>query len=239
VGNDFYTEFLDEFSVGGLHLDAGVQYAVNFKETNDKGERQNTGKRLIIGATFSNKNNFNTNSSKFYHRDNLNFGIQDTILYETDVKGKGTLPSQGRIGLMYEDYNKFRIGLEYERSAWSSYTNDAKPETFSDAWRFSFGAEYIPEALSYNKYARRVRYRAGFFYGSDPRSLDGTQITHTGITLGLGFPIILPRQQVSYINLALEGGEFGVKDELSETYIQLILGFTLNDNTWFFKRKYN
>jgi hypothetical protein len=239
VANDYFTEFLDEFSVSGFHWEAGIQQTLHIKEQNDKGELVNSGKRFIFGATFGNKNNFNTNSSKFYHRDNFNFGVQDTILYETEVKGKGTLPSQWRAGLMYEDFNKFRIGLEFQQALWSSYANDAKPETFSDTWRFSLGAEYTPEALSYNKYARRIRYRAGFFYGSDPRSLDGNQITHTGLTLGLGFPIILPRQQISFINLALEGGKFGVKDELNETYVQMILGFTLNDNTWFFKRKYN
>lgn len=239
VANDFYTEFLDEFSVSGLSWDAGLQYTLQFKEPNNKGELVNSAKRLVFGATLGAKNNFNTNSSKFYHRDNRNFAIQDTILYETEVKGKGALPSEWRVGVMYDNFNKFRVGLEFQQAMWSNYANDAKPENFSDTWRFSVGAEYVPEALSYNRYARRVRYRAGFFYGSDPRSLDGEQITHTGLTLGLGFPIILPRQQISFINLAIEGGTFGVKDQLSENYVQLMLGFTLNDNTWFFKRKYN
>lgn len=239
VAYDFYTEFLDEFSVSGFNWEAGVQYALQFKKPNEKGEMANTGKRLIFGATLANSSEFTTNSSRFHHRDNVNFAIQDTILYEEGVKGKGTLPSNWQIGLMYEDFNKFRLGLEYQQSGWSNYTNEAKPETFSDTWRVAFGAEYVPDALSYNNYFRRVRYRAGFFYGADPRSLDGEQITHTGLTIGLGFPIILPRQQISFINLALEGGKFGVPDVLDETYLQLILGFTLNDNTWFFKRKYN
>lgn len=239
VNYDFYTEFLDEFSLSGLSWDVGAQYAYQFKKPNEKGEMANTGKRLLFGAVFGNGNSFTTNSSKFYHRDNLNFAIQDTILFEEGVKRKGTLPTSWQFGLMYENFNKFRVGLDYSQSMWSEYTNETKPESFSDAWRVALGAEFTPDASSYNNYLRRVRYRAGFFYGSDPRSLNGEQVTHTGLTLGLGFPIILPRQQISFINVAIEGGHFGVQDVLSENYVQFMLGFTLNDNTWFYKRKYN
>ena len=239
TGYDYYTEFLDENSISGLTWDLGLQYSLDFKTINDKGEKEMTGKRLIFGAMLGTSNEFNTNSSKFHHRDNPFFGVQDTILFTSEVKGKGTLPRRWSAGIVFEQRSKFRIGFEYSQANWSSYTNDARPETFSDTWRVRVGAEYIPELQSYNSYFRRVSYRAGFFYGTDPRSLNGEQVSHTALTLGMGFPIILPRQQTSYVNVALEAGQFGISDVLEETYVQMTVGFTMNDNTWFFKRKYN
>lgn len=84
-----------------------------------------------------------------------------------------------------------------------------------------------------------MRYRLGFYYGTDPRSIGTEQVTRYALTLGTGFPIVLPRQQVSFMNTALEIGRFGVPDVLQETFVKLSVGFTLNDNSWFFKRKFN
>jgi len=108
-----------------------------------------------------------------------------------------------------------------------------------DTRRLAFGMEYIPDLFSYNNYWQRVRYRFGGYYRTDPRTVNGSQITDVGVTLGFGFPVILPRQQTSFINLALEGGSLGTTSALSELYIRMTLGFTLNDNSWFFKRKIN
>ena len=129
--------------------------------------------------------------------------------------------------------------FQFSQALWSKYENEAKPENLSDTWRFAVGGEFIPDAASYNSYARRMRYRAGFFYGTDARSDSfNKQLTNYGVTLGLGFPIILPRQQKSFVNLALEIGQFGTENSLRETYGKLTLGFTLNDDSWFFKRKF-
>jgi hypothetical protein len=100
------------------------------------------------------------------------------------------------------------------------------------------GLEYIPDNLSYNRYLKRVRYRVGGYYRQDPRSLNDKQLTDIGATFGLGFPLILPRQQTSFVNLSLEAGKMGAGSAISETYIRMTLGFTFNDNSWFFKRRF-
>ena len=55
----------------------------------------------------------------------------------------------------------------------------------------------------------------------------------------MGLPITLPRQQVSFVNLGFEFGQNGGNTTLTETYGRVTLGFTLNDNSWFYKRKFN
>jgi hypothetical protein len=77
------------------------------------------------------------------------------------------------------------------------------------------------------------------FYGTDPRTVNGQQLTEYGLTFGMGLPLVRPRQQTSYIDLAFEVGQFGLSEAIRETYLQMTVGFTLNDNTWFFKRKFN
>lgn len=242
LGSSFYTDFLDEISLSGFVWNIGAQYTHEFKKLNDKGVLVPSGKRIIFGAYSNNGGNFKTNSSRLYQRINLpDYVLLDTILQESGRKQKGSMPSEFSVGVTYEKVNKLRIGVEYIASGWSSYTNEAKPENLLDTWRVAAGVEYIPDIISYNKYSQRMRYRAGAFYGLDPRSIDGDQLRRYGVTIGLGFPIILPRQQTSFVNLAIEAGQFGLPNDtgLRETYAKATLGFTLNDNTWFFKRKFN
>ncbi len=236
----FTTEFLDEVSINGFYWRGGLQYTHTFKETNAKGETAPSGRRLTVGVHGNSPDNFNTNTTRFAERYNFSFNTRDTIFNESEVKQSGTLPSEFTAGLMYEQRNEWRLGLEYGIQNWSEYVNEAKPDSsLSDTWRIQLGGEWTPNHLSYNNYFERVRYRLGFFYGLDPRSFEGEQLQEYGISAGFGFPIILSRQRTSFVNLALEAGRFGQAGILRENYFRMTLGFTLNDNTWFFKRKFN
>jgi hypothetical protein len=232
------TEFSDQFSARGWAVDGGLQYAYDFKKTNDAGERVSNGNRIILGLTASPTANFDTESNAYYRRF-FGQGVSDTLVYENRAIGSGSLPPQFSFGVSYQKMNQLQLGAEFSRTGWSEYTNSAKPEQLSNTWRVAAGLEYIPDYASYKNYWARARYRFGFFYGTDSRSLDGEQALHRAITMGVGMPIVLPRQQVSFMNTALELGKFGVPNVLEETYVKLSVGFTLNDNTWFFKRKFN
>lgn len=237
LGVAYQTMFDDAISVGGINWNAGAQYSIQFKKTNDEGERVPSGKRLVLGVTAHTPQPFQTNSSKLYRGYNFVYPDGDTVLNVSGLIENGRLPLEWSAGVMYESQNKWRMGAEYRFSRWSDYENEAKPEVLSDSWRFSGGVEYIPEANSYNNYAKRVRYQLGLFYQNDPRSFK-TELRNYGFTLGAGLPIILPRQQISFAHVALELGFMGAPEELRETYGRLSVSFTLNDNSWFFKRKF-
>ncbi|MCB9282757.1 MAG: hypothetical protein H6563_01675 [Lewinellaceae bacterium] len=237
IGIAYQTLFDDAISVKGLTWDAGIQYAVRFKKTNEEGEKDFSGQRLVFGATAHTPNSFRTNSSKLYRGYNFSYPDGDTVLNVSDVIESGTLPMEWSAGLMYEHNNKWRAGFEYRASNWSQYENKAKPETLVDNWRISGGVEFTPDANSYNNYAKRIRYQFGLFYQTDPRGVT-TDLNNYGLTLGAGLPIFLPRQQISFVHVALEVGYFGAPTELREMYGRLSASFTLNDNSWFFKRKF-
>ena len=235
------TEFLEEFSISGLNLGYGIQYAFNFTDVNEEGKKVPNGKRIILGFNGDIGTQVDTESSLLFRKFSPqgNVSIRDTVRFEQEVEGRARLPAGYSIGVAYEQVNKIYIGAEYGRTSYGDYSNDARPETLNDIGRFAFGIEYIPNINSYNRYFQRVRYRAGVRLEDDPRDIGGEQARRNAVTVGFGFPIRLPRQQVSFLDLAVEYGKFGVPDVLDENYVQFTLGFSLNDNSWFFKRKLN
>jgi len=233
----YATEFLDETSVRGWTWSLGAQYRLPLER--DQRTEEVT-KSLTFGAYGNSATSFDTKTDQFYSRDNLGLTtISDTLLFSEDNPNTGQLPSRLGIGVMYQELNRLKLGVDASFTNWSSFEFGANPADFENAYRLAVGGEFIPEFSSYNNYLATVRYRLGVFYGTDPRTVNGQQLTEYGLTFGMGLPLIRPRQQTSYIDLAFEVGQFGLSEAIRETYLQMTVGFTLNDNTWFFKRKFN
>ena len=239
----FANDFEDDYNLSGFIWNLGVQYAIDLDpktKTNEKGGN----KKLLIGLYGNPATNFSTTSSQFYRRSNgISYGqgnppATDSISEKTDIEGVGQLPSEFTAGVTYEDGINLKIGVEYSSSKWSSYTNQARPEQLKDASNFAIGAEFILNRSKLKAPEDKVRWRLGFRSGSDPRSLNGEQVTNQAFTAGLSYPLRVGRgQQLSYLNLGLELGKLGTA-KYSENYFRITLGFTLNDNSWFLKRKF-
>ncbi|MBI5916676.1 MAG: hypothetical protein HY842_14965 [Bacteroidetes bacterium] len=226
--------FKDNISVRGLLWSAGAQYQFNLEKKKTE-EEVYTGKSLIVGAYGNTATNFNTRSTVLRIRDNPTYNQSDTLQFLEDDEGNGKLPAEWTLGFMYQNPGKLRVGAEYNFAGWSKYENEAKEETLYDSYRVAVGAEYIPDISSYNNYLKRIRYRAGFYHRTDPRLDD---LTQTAFTLGVGLPVILARQKTSFVNVAVELGQYNTSDAIKESFVKIALGFTLNDNSWFFKRKF-
>ncbi|MEO0731771.1 MAG: hypothetical protein AAFZ52_02980, partial [Bacteroidota bacterium] len=232
------TEFLQDISVSGFSLGYGLQYTLNFKEENKDGEKVPNGKRLIFGLNGTLGTDVDTDASLLFRRFSPNGAlfVSDTLRSEEGTTGVVTLPANYNIGLAFEDVNRLFVGAEFGRRLNSQYRNTVRTEEQLDANRLAVGVQYIPNATSYNRYWKRVRYRLGLRLEGDGRSVEGVQARRNAVTLGLGMPIRLPGQQISFLDLAVEYGSFGVPDILDENYVQFTAGFSLNDNSWFFKR---
>ncbi len=243
----YFDDFSDDINVNGFIWNVGFAYDYEFKSVNRDGELEPNGKKISAGLYGNSNTGFSTTSDRLYRRvysvvNSINLPTElraDTITNATGISEQGTLPAAYTFGISYVDENKLMVGLEYSSSLWSNYENEAKPDDLSNAFRLSAGVEWIPDAFSYNRSLKRLRYRLGAFYENDPRTFNGDQLSKRGVTVGLGLPLTLPRQQTSFVNLAFEGGQFGLQDVITENYIKMTLGFTLNDNSWFFKRKFD
>lgn len=238
LDGSYRDNFHDDLSLNGFVWNAGVQYNIQLKSS--KNEKESVSRQIIIGLYGNSDMNIQSKGSQLYYRYNRFYNNLDTIRNIPVTTYPAKLPAEISGGVMYQKANKLRVGVNYSRSMWSNYENEAKPDELKDTYQVSLGGELIPVYNSYNSYFKKMRYRAGAFYGTDPRS-DGfnKQLTSYGITLGLGFPIIIPRQTTSYIDIAFEFGKFGSDQALDENYINMTIGFTLNDDKWFIKRKFN
>ena len=234
----YSADLQDAINYSGTSFRLGGQYLIHLDKADSKGLYEIGDRTIILGAYYVPNSNLKSISSRLYRSLSSTSSVKDTISYETDIQRSGTMPSELGFGLTYEALGKLRISAEYSLANWSEYQNEAKREQLADTRRMAFGVEYTPNALSYNSNWQRARYRLGIFSGQDPRSNNGQQLTNSGFTLGLGLPVVLPRQTISYFNMALEAGRFGSKNGLKENYIKFLFGFTLNDSSWFFKRKF-
>lgn len=233
----FDNSYQDNISIRGFHWTLGGQYQLDLEKKKEKDGSVRSTKSLIFGVYGNPAYNFTTNSTKLrigFNRD-LNPIVTDTLLNVSDLKGDGKLPAEVTFGVMYQHAGKLRLGAEYSHAGWSEYENEAKPETLTDSRRFSVGAEFLPNSNAYNNYLQRIRYRAGFYHRTDPRLEDLEQYA---LTVGLGLPVILPRGQTSFVNLAVEFGKYNTSDAINESFVKMSLGFTLNDSSWFYKRKF-
>lgn len=242
VGLNYIDNFEDSYTLGGLSWNLGAQYDLAIGAAPKVGEKDKQ-KHVVFGIYGNPVQPFTTTATQSYAR--LAIGADTStvngnlVSSYTDRKGSGKLPAEITTGIMYEDGLNFRAGIEYKYSAWSGYTNDARPQTLRDAGIFSAGAEFILDRNKLKSPEEKIRFRLGFKAGSDPRVLNGNQVTTWATTGGICFPLRVGRgAQISYLNLGLEYGQLDAKT-LSETYFRINLGFTLNDNSWFLKRKFN
>ncbi|MFQ5446677.1 MAG: hypothetical protein ACE5FF_07070, partial [Saprospiraceae bacterium] len=228
--------FLDNITIRSFIWSVGAQYRYDFdKDTNDGNVLRK--KSLFFGLYGNTSTDFTTHSTIYRIRENFLYSpVQsDTLYQEIDAKESGTLPAEWTFGVIYEDAGRLRLGAEYSTANWSKYRNDAKPEVLFDSRRIAVGAEYTPDIASYNNYLKRIRYRVGFYHRTDPRLTDLTQYA---FTLGFGLPVVLPRQKTSFVNFAFELGQYNTSDAIKETFVKMALSFSLNDTSWFFKRKF-
>lgn len=236
----FDSNFRDALNVSGAFLRLGAQHDFILKYAQDK---ESPERWITIGATFEGRHNLATAADflRMRSRGRASNGTiisPDTLFSLRNAEREITLPATYSLAIQYVNVDKFKIGIQYDREQWSAYRNTARPETLRNVQAISAGIEIIPDFASYNRYMKRVRYRFGAYWREDPRVINQSNFNDIGVTAGLGFPIVLPRQGTSFVNIALQAGQIGTDSPIKETYYRATVGFTLNDNSWFYKRRF-
>lgn len=237
----FQDNLRQDIAANGFVWNLGVQH--DFVLQRAENDKDVPTRWVTVGLAGEGKHNLRAIEDKYQIRSrgqaaNGNYIDADTLTALADRSRTLTLPATFTLGVQYVKANKLKLGAQLGLESWGGYENEARPETLRNTFSFSGGVEYIPDYISYNRFLKRVRYRAGAYFRQDPRSVGGKDLNDIGLTLGLGLPVILPRQQTSFVNLAFEIGKLGADSPLEEAYFRFTAGFTLNDNTWFFKRRF-
>jgi hypothetical protein len=169
----------------------------------------------------------------------------DSVYEKNDIKGTVIYPSNFGAGLTFTNKH-WLLGLDYEATQWNNYRFYESADQVQNNFTLRAGAQYYPakENTPGKKYFSFVKYRAGFFYGTDPVKINEVTRPQYGITLGTGMPLT-SLQRLSYggeyvlLNTALEVGGRGNKNtNLRENIIRFSVGLSMNAR-WFRKPKYD
>jgi hypothetical protein len=233
----------DDIRLNGLVWNLGVQHDFVLKYSEN--DKTLATRWVTVGLTGEGSHNIKSTADRIFLRSrgrlaNGQYESADTLLFESGKERTVTLPAGFGLGGQYVIANKLRLGAQYVYEGWSSFKNEARPDgaEYRNTSAFSAGVEYIPDYSSYNNYAKRIRLRAGAYYRQDPRVIEGNGVNDLGLSVGFGFPVVLPRQQTSFINTSLEIGKLGGGTQVEETYYRITIGYTFNDNSWFYKRRF-
>lgn len=236
----------------GISLEAGVQYKVNLTTRRDPQRRIIGGSALQLGAVYALESNLGAEYTELVSSLRIagTTALRDTSYFLDAVGGRLIIPQRIQAGLAYKVYNKkwgsLMIGAEYKLQDWSLYrlsiSEDANlDEGLQSAQGWSAGAEFKPTTDVSNNFFNRLYYRAGYRAYQSELMLKGIRIEQSGVTAGLGIPMI--RSQ-SKLNLGVEIGRRGTLDQglVSEKYIAFMVGFSLSPSSfdrWFRQVKYD
>jgi len=239
----YNTILSNDYNVSGFLWNAGVMYTKVLNAKALKDNRNLPSKRISLGLHANSATGFNTSSNindRLLQQISTNVFNIDTINSVLDSAGRGRLPAEVGLGLTFYSGEKSAIGINYSTSFWSQYFNEASGDLkgeLKNASKVSIGGYYRPNYKSFDNFFKRIYYRYGAYYNTDPRVVANEQIKTYGVTMGFGMPFVFQRK-ISHVNLGLNLGVRGQNTPISEKFVKITLGVTFNDDEWFLKKKY-
>ncbi len=224
---------------GGVFLNLGAQYAIKLKNN----------ALLRVGATVNLQQKLkgkkdNSIETFFYNPDGTTSAI-DIIDTAKDIPGNITIPASYSVGFTYSNPH-WVVGADIDFASWSNFKYfGVKDPTVQNGMKLHVGGQYYPATAttSTNKYWRFVKYRGGFYYGSDYIKLNGNRPDY-GVTLGAGLPLT-SFQRLRFgdfvtLNTGVEIGQKGNKQNqgVREGIFRVNFGISMTAS-WFQKRKYD
>jgi hypothetical protein len=220
------SEYYERISVSDVALKLGAHY---FFKTSEK-------TNLHLGAIYQKFGDVNgTAFAKLAPIGQASSLKTDGDLIANNEKGAIYLPNRYGFGLTYEKINKFVIGLEGQYQDFSQYRNFfGEPLSLQAAQKVGLGFQIVPDFTDFDKLLNRSTYRMGLEYMRTPYFINETTINDIGINFGTSIPV----NSLSLMNMAMKVGRRGTANNglIREAYVNFTLGFSLNDNSWFYKQ---
>ena len=213
---------IETTNYSGLRMGLGMQFDLSDKFT--------------MGSTFqfptSLEGNLKRSATKYLD------GTEITVeADESDTAADFDMPLELGLGFSAKFLESLTLSADYKKNFWSDTGQIENLGTYEDQDIYALGLEYVKDPSSY-KYAKRIRYRAGYNYDNGYLSINGVKVNGYNITAGIGFPI--GQSQRSMLNIAYSYGSKGQIQNIlvKENFHLLTLNLSLED-LWFQKRKIN
>lgn len=222
-----------QMNLRGINAKFGIQYQQPLGKTD----------KMVIGATYTMKTRLNGDNSDVAYA--IQNEITDTLRFSNTGGGYTgvDIPAELSVGISYTRADKWRTEFNYTFSDWSKSGMDRvtgfKSTNFSSCRSQSFNAgfEITPNRSDIRYYLRHCSYRIGAYYTQNYYTYYGNNITSTGITLGVSFPVF---RWYNAITVAVDAGQTGnLKDNMiRERYIGFKVAMNVFD-IWFIKHRYD
>ena len=194
---------------------------------------------LIVGGTYKLPCNLGGVSNRYAYAVSSSF--TDTI-HNTEIENRNiiNIPEEIGVGFSFKKSGKWQFAFDYTLQDWSNTIFDETPGIDfapTKAQSFKAGFEFTPNRYDIRYYMKRVSYRFGVYHNKSYYSLNGSQISATGITFGLSLPVF---RLYNAITIGVDLGERGSLQNnlIRERYANFYLGINLHD-IWFQKPLYN
>lgn len=222
------SEYYERFTVADVTVKGGVHY---FFKT---GARSN----LHLGMTYHAYGDVRGRQfAKVADLGNASNPDKPGDLLNNNDKGKIFIPNKLGYGMSFEKINKFVVGLEAQFQDFTEYRSfSGELGDLRESFKIGLGGQWTPDVTSMDNMLKRTMYRVGLEYQQTPYVVNQSQITDIGINFGGSIPV----NSLSMVNLAFKVGTRGstANGLIRENYVNFSLGFSLNDNTWFYKRSF-
>ena len=221
-------------SVRGFNYDYGVQYSFDFSET----KHLVLGYSAAAGTRINTQNNYIVSQYTYDNSGNENLAA-DSVISRLGSKDKIQLPQINHFGISFQKDGKFLVGADYTIGKWSSLSIGGVNQGLQDSKTFNVGGQFTPDLNALHSVLLRTDYRLGFIYDETYLNLNNTNIKKYAVTFGFGLPLAPNNGSFYKINFSAELGKRGTLENglVKENYINLHLGFTLNDK-WFQRYKF-
>ncbi len=220
------SEYYERLTVSDVGFKVGIHYQLKTSEKSN----------LHFGAIYQKFGNVNgTGFAKLAGIGQASDPKTDGDLIANNIKGSVYIPNRLGFGLTFEKMNKLALTLEGQFQDFTEYRNFfGDPLDLQATKKLALGFQMVPDYLSFDNLLKRGTYRIGLEWMQTPYFLNQTNINDIGISLGSSLYL----NQLSMMNLAFKVGQRGTLDAglIRENYVNFTLGFSLNDNSWFYKR---
>lgn len=220
----------DRKNYSGLNTTAGIAYKLNLKDD----------KFLNFGAAFTPETKINSTQLSTLQNQSTNGVVLSADTLIDNRKAKVTMPGRFGVGISYEKFQTFVLGVDFLTQDWTQYIgeNGADP-AYGRAFRLAVGGEIVPNYQDL-KLKNRISYRFGVHYERTPYTVNAQDVNDIGLNLGASVPLSA-FWGVSHVNLGVTFGRRGniTNERIRENYIKINLGFSLQDLTWFSRGKFD
>jgi hypothetical protein len=222
------SEYYERFTVSDFSIKGGIHYFIKLGSTSN----------LHFGAIYQNFGDIK--GKEFVRVGAQKPGSTEKMATDTlrnNLPGFVSVPSRTGFGITYEKVNKFSLGIETQFQDFTKFRSlSGDSNELSSVYKIGFGGQFTPDYFSVDNFLKRTTYRMGIEYQQTPYLVNQVQIKDFGINIGGS----LPMNSLSLVNFAIKFGSRGTIDSglIKENYVNFSLGFSLNDNSWFYKRSF-